>query len=119
VILVLKKPRGHLLVLALAAVTVACGGSDDSGGPPTCESLGGQPAADVAELFSGGNGCARDVGLEERELSFLGVAFYDCDDGTTVWWNDVGWGTSAGTWTFEDDAGLPPAEVLDACLPNG
>jgi hypothetical protein len=79
-----------------------------------CEAFDGRPTIEVASYFDSGGACGHDRGLAEREHLIPGVGDEQCTDGTALYWNDVGWGPSEGTWTFSED-GLPPDDVLAQC----
>jgi hypothetical protein len=92
--------------------TSEAGSGDDE--IPACDSFNGQPTETVADYFNEGNPCAADIGLDEPETTFVGLGNEECADGTFLYWNDQGWGATAGTWTATID-GLPPDDAFDTC----
>jgi hypothetical protein len=88
--------------------------SDAGGGLVPCDSFDGRDTIEVANFMQSGEPCGRDIGLAELETFFGGIASEDCTDGTTLYWNDTGWGTSDGTWTVSAE-GLPPDAEFTAC----
>jgi len=122
-----------VLVMAVAMLAASCSGggsgttpepatqptttttvTEQPTGVPACTSFDGQPVDDVANYFQAGNPCGMDIGLAQLETTYVGVGDRECDDGTFLYWNDGGWGRTAGTWTYSD-VGLPPDTAFAAC----
>lgn len=117
--------------ILLAAALVGCGGDDDDASDATeaatipepsgvggeladCEFFDGHPTLEVADYFDQGGACGQDRGLTERQNLIPGLGDEQCLDGSALYWNDVGWGSSTGTWTATED-GLPPDDVRAVC----
>jgi len=122
------------LAVLLAASLGACGGDqdgDDASEPTApvgsdaneedettpalpCNDLYARPADQAVEVLEE-IGCI-DFESDATEASLYDVESLECDDGSTLYWNELGWGSSEGGWqrhsgTLEE----PPEENLAAC----
>jgi len=108
-------------VLVLALVLAACG-SDSAEPPPSTALDAGVPSCDewwqravTAEEVR--DGCV-DWSDDPVSSELAGTAVYDCDDGRTLYWNDLGWGYVGEPMnTYADGAELVAPEADRSACP--
>jgi len=102
------RPVVSVVVLG-SALFVSCG--DDGNAVPRCADAYAEGRTGASEVEA----CVNDEGT----TMYMGVAFYDCVDGSKVSWNDYAWWSSSDDVAHPHPAGAektPPGDVLNACL---